>query len=554
MAGTGVVRGIAPAPADDPLEVVFAYHTATKHGFHAYARGPGQLDWANQPDPFRRYTGAPLFPLDRVPPTDQPLYEPAFLRGQVPAAPLNRAGISQLFFDSLSLSAWKEAGESRWALRVNPSSGNLHPTEGYLICGPVDGLSDGAGIYHYAPKEHALELRARLSAEQWAALSASFPPGTLFVGFTSIHWREAWKYGQRAYRYCQHDVGHALGALAIAAAGLGWEARLLDDLGMEELAQLFGVPAPGEVEAEHPDCLIAIFPADAPVTASGFPPGAILGLTQLSWQGRPNQLSPEHVDWHLEPVAEATTKPHTEAAFEPYRSPFPALAWESSPVHLRRIIRQRRSAVAMDAHTGITQAALYQMLWKTLAGPDQVPFLTLPWRPHVHLLLFVHRVQGLDPGLYFLVRDPTQLDTLRAALDPSFVWEKPADCPEGMELFRLVTGDARRVAAQVSCGQDIAADGCFSLAMLAEFEGPLRRSGPWFYPRLYWECGLIGQVLYLEAEASGIRATGIGCFFDDPVHELLGLQDRAYQDLYHFTVGGAVEDRRLSTLPAYPGE
>ncbi len=88
--------------------------------------------------------------------------------------------------------------------------------------------------------------------------------------------------------------------------------------------------------------------------------------------------------------------------------------------------------------------------------------------------------------------------------------------------------------------------------MIAEFVTPIEHYGPWFYPRLFWEAGVIGQVLYLEAEAAGIRSTGIGCFFDDPMHEVLGLQGRQYQDLYHFTIGGAVEDSRLTTLPAYP--
>ena len=29
------------------------------------------------------------------------------------------------------------------------------------------------------------------------------------MALTSITWREAWKYGERAFRYCNHDVGHA---------------------------------------------------------------------------------------------------------------------------------------------------------------------------------------------------------------------------------------------------------------------------------------------------------------------------------------------------------
>lgn len=65
---------------------------------------------------------------------------------------------------------------------------------------------------------------------------------------------------------------------------------------------------------------------------------------------------------------------------------------------------------------------------------------------------------------------------------------------------------------------------------------------------------MIGQVLYLEAEASGLRGTGIGCFFDDEVHHLLGLGSAAnasWQTLYHFTIGGPMDDQRLGTEPAY---
>jgi hypothetical protein len=51
--------------------------------------------------------------------------------------------------------------------------------------------------------------------------------------------------------------------------------------------------------------------------------------------------------------------------------------------------------------------------------------------------------------------------------------------------------------------QATAADGFFSLGMLAEFAEPIRRHGDWFYRALFWEAGLVGQVLYLEAKAWG---------------------------------------------------
>ena len=88
--------------------------------------------------------------------------------------------------------------------------------------------------------------------------------------------------------------------------------------------------------------------------------------------------------------------------------------------------------------------------------------------------------------------------------------------------------------------------------MIADFSATIQEHGAHFYRNLFWETGVIGQVLYLEAEAAGARSTGIGCFFDDPVHDILGLKDNRLQSLYHFTVGMPVEDQRIQSWPAYP--
>ena len=42
---------------------IIAYHERTKHQPDRYASGPHGLDWATQPNPFRRFTGASLFRL-----------------------------------------------------------------------------------------------------------------------------------------------------------------------------------------------------------------------------------------------------------------------------------------------------------------------------------------------------------------------------------------------------------------------------------------------------------------------------------------------------------
>lgn len=212
-----------------------------------------------------------------------------------------------------------------------------------------------------------------------------------------------------------------------------------------------------------------------------------------------------------------------------------------------QIIRQRRSLLACDGTTSISAQRFYRMLGRTMP----VPWDAIPWRPAIHFGLFVHRVQGIEPGLYAMARDPGKVETLKTAMHAHFAWEPPPGCPTELPLFLLERGDARALATQVSCRQEIAGDGAFSLGMLAEYQANLVAHGPSFYRRMFWEAGAIGQVLYLEAEVAGVRATGIGCFFDDPVHQAFGFRDLAFQSLYHFTIGGPVDDPRLTTLPPY---
>jgi len=542
-----------------PLDITLAYHERSKHLPFAFAPALGYMDWDTQPDPFRRFEGAPVLPLDLLEVGREPRYEAAFTPGLIAPAPLDRLSISRLFHDALALSAWKQAGTARWALRVNPSSGNLHPTEGYLVAGPIAGLHPRPAVFHYAPLEHALELRAELSEDAWLKIAAQLPERAVLVGLTSIHWRESWKYGERAFRYCQHDAGHAIGSVAVSAAGLGWETRLLERVTDADLAALLGVHTQAGVEAEHADCLMAVFAPDARFTSDEQQRFALPGTVSdevrgARWSGVPNRLSRDHHPWPvIDEVAAATEKrsPPDEAFWSAGASEPRPLEVSDSSLALRQIIHQRRSAVSLDGRTGLARRVFYQILSKVMPGSRRVPFATLPWRPSVDLLLFVHRVADLTPGLYVLLRDPARREALQGAMAGSLAWTRAEACPTSLPLFLLEAGDARRVARQTSCDQDIAADGVFAAAMLAEYRASLEAFGSWHYRRLYWETGVIGQVLYLEAEASGLRGTGIGCYFDDLTHQVFGLTGDRFQVLYHFTMGAPVDDPRLQTHPPY---
>ncbi len=524
-----------PLPTD-PIDRVIRYHVQTKHHFNRYARALGYLDWANQPDPFRRFEGAPLIPLPLLKPDEDPAspaYDAIYQGGAVPNQPVTVRTLSRFFEFALALSAWKKAGESEWALRSNPSSGNLHPTEGYLVLPQFDGLNLKPGLYHYAPKEHGLELRDEFPAEQIARLLAPFPSGAFLFGLTSVHWREAWKYGERAFRYCNHDVGHAIGTARISAATLGWNMALLDGLSQSTTAMLLGTNRTDDfqdVELEHPDCLAVIWPlrdvkretlgvkhkemVDIPLFLD---PAVVKDLAECTWHGKANCLSREHgVHWDiLDKAAEVSWKTHDENTTKSLNTSLSQNTLHPLPptphgLLAGQIIRQRRSAVSFDGKTSISAATFFRMMQLVIPRSDRpqldrpMPWDVWPYEPAIHLMLFVHRVDGFRPGLYFLVRDPKKLSFIQQSMNPELTWTSAPGCPEDLPLYWLLEGDAKKLAIQVSCHQEIAGDSAFSFGMLTEFEGRLREGGAWWYPRLFWESGLLGQVLYLEAEAAGV--------------------------------------------------
>lgn len=562
---TGLVKGETSAE-----EMVVAYHERTKHHVQRYAAALGYMDWATQPDPFRRYAGADLVRLP-LPKAGRPLpYWQLYTSASMPPMPLSLASVSLFFRYALSLTAWKQSGDTTWPLRANPSSGNLHPTEGYALLPALKQIGDTAAVYHYAPREHALERRAVLDAKRWTELTESFtqglfPEGAFLVGLSSIHWREAWKYGERAFRYCQHDVGHALASLRIAAAALGWKLVLLDSVSDSTLSSLLGLDRDEDfsaAEREEPDLLVLISPYFTVPFLTKYKP-LTTHDSDVLWQGKANTLSPKHgVEWPvIDAVAQATRRCESSPINEDF-SGFPSedalfgIPIRQGLLTAERAIIGRRSAVAMDGSTAISRATFFRMLARLIPTQERqaMPWDAIPWRPRIHLGLFVHRVDGLAPGIYALVRDPDKVDILKRVMHSDFCWHRVPNCPPGLPLYLLQAMDCRALATTVSCGQNIAGDGAFSMAMIADYKDSLAMYGRGFYRNLFWEAGMVGQVLYLEAEEAGIRATGIGCYFDDPVHAAFGIEAREWQSFYHFTVGGPVEDSRLMTLPAYDFE
>ena len=174
------------------IERVYHYHDGTKHYFNRFAPSLGYLDWASQPSPFRSFEGAPVFALYPGPNAAGPpsgsnilprvTYDQLFGDSPIPAAPITAASIGHFLRYSLGLSAWKVFKGSRWSLRVNPSSGNLHPTEAYIVVGtPIEAFGEMPGVWHYAPDRHAIERRSVFDRAAWDLAGVGSPADAFIV-------------------------------------------------------------------------------------------------------------------------------------------------------------------------------------------------------------------------------------------------------------------------------------------------------------------------------------------------------------------------------------
>lgn len=571
-------RPAAAAPASgvelSPALVVRLYHRNTKHRFQGYAMGPGVLDWDAQPAAFRHYHGAEsvalplLAALDPESPLGQAMAIPfGALPAPPPAQAAGLASIGALLQLALGLTAWKTLGPDRWAVRANPSSGNLHPVEAWVLTRDVPGLGDG--VHHYRPEDHALECRARDAVDNPA--TAARP--RLQIALSSAMWREAWKYGERAFRYCQLDVGHAVGALRYACALLGWRMTEQRQIGTATLAARLGLDRDAdfpthrypESEREEAEILFTLELEDGANAVAPTPSALREAAAAAEWSGTASVLDPRPMfRWPIiGEVALATRRADDEG---PRRGPLRSVPCTLSDRRAPRadtgtahpgaalLLLRRRSAQRFTPEYVMPRSAFASLL-RALKPQPGLPWDALADHARVTPVLFIHRVEGMEPGLYVFARDSATAAPLLARLQQAFSPRRIEGLGDDLDLRFLQgfeTVQLHRLARSLHCHQDIAANACFALGMLAPFDAVIGEHAA-SYRDLYREAGLLGQVLYLQAENLGLRGTGIGCFFDDPVHELLGLEGEGFQTLYHFTVGKAVDDPRIESTPPYAG-
>ena len=245
LGGVVLGRGLRPAPQ-------IPYGSDVGVIYHQWSK-PGVIDvfgsvanWGQPVELYKAYPGARIVALP----------EPS-LAGGLPTAraiatrrstrsysgqPMSLDELSRFLFLTSGISA-DRFGNAR---RTAPSSGALYPIEVYPIVHNVDGVE--RGVYHYAYREHALELvrtedmRRRVVEQGLGQEFLGQCGAVLFV--TMILQRMRPKYEDRSYRYGLLEAGHvgenaylAATEMGLGACGIG---AFMDDA-MNEMLGVDGV-------------------------------------------------------------------------------------------------------------------------------------------------------------------------------------------------------------------------------------------------------------------------------------------------------------------------
>ena len=242
MVGVLLGRGLRPRPpiaAGSDVGVV--YHEWSKPGL-IDALG-SVANWGQQPELYKTYPEAqrialPAPKLDGSLPTSQAIVRRRSTRTYAPE-PTSLDELSTI----LHLAAGITADNYGHPRRAAPSSGALYPIELYPVVHNVAGLE--RGVYHYAIREHALELvraedlRARI-VEQGLFQEFLGQSGVV-VFLTQILQRMRFKYQDRSYRYGLLEAGHIGENLYLAATALGLGACGVGAFMDDDINRMLGV-------------------------------------------------------------------------------------------------------------------------------------------------------------------------------------------------------------------------------------------------------------------------------------------------------------------------
>src|SRR6202162_420421 len=501
------------------IQATSKYHDGTKHSYWSIRNHPHFLDWANRPQPFKIYPKIDPLPLSRdVPHTGvaalSAISEP--VRSSRADSGPDLQDLARILYFSAGITKKRAHPGGEIYFRGAACTGALYEIELYVVTGDLAGL--GAGVYHFNPADMSLRLlrngdfRRNLAQATAMEPAVAHAPATIIC--TGTYWRNAWKYQARTYRHFGWDNGTLLANMLAVSAASGLPVEIVLGFVDGEVNRLLDLDTRREVSL----CLVPIgreSESSLPALREAPP----LGLETIPVSEREVEY-PAMLEMHdasslksEEEVAQWRGKqqvfPSSAPAGEAVR--FQQLPEEEQPKDtIEQVILRRGSTRAFDKTASITLDQLSTIFDCATRGLP-ADFLDPLGAQLNDLYLIVHAVQGLKPGAYFFRRGQNTLELLKA-------------------------GEFRSAAHHLGLGQELPADACSDIFLLADLKRILEGYGNRGYRAVQLEAGTIGGRMYLAAYAQRLGATGL-TFFDDDVINFFSPHARDKSAIFLLAIG-----------------
>src|SRR5450432_571494 len=510
-------------------QATWEYHDGTKHSYWSIRNNPHFLDWANRPQPFKIYPK--LEPL-RLP-RDVSQTGVAALSAISDALSTSRAesvpdlqDLARILYFSAGITKQRKYPGGEIYFRAAACTGALYEIELYVVTGDLAGL--GAGMYHFNPADVSLRLlrrgdfRGNLAQATAMEPAVAHAPATIIC--TGTYWRNAWKYQARTYRHFGWDNGTLLANLLAVSTASGLPAEIVLGFVDAEVNRLLDLDTRREVSL----CLVPIgrtsesslpTPREAPA----------LGLDTIPLSEREVEY-PAMLEMHdasslesEQEVAQWRGKqqvfPSSAPAGEAVR--FQRLPEEGQPKDtIEQVILRRGSTRTFDKAASITLDQLSTIFDCATRGLP-ADFLEPPGEQLNDLYLIVLAVRWLKPGAYFFRREQNSLELLKA-------------------------GEFRAEAHHLGLEQELPADACVDIFVLADLKRILEGYGNRGYRAVQLEAGAIGGRMYLAAYAQRLGATGL-TFFDDDVINFFSPHAKGKSAMFLLAIGKPLKRKPQSS-------
>lgn len=511
-------------------EAAWAYHDGTKHSYASIRADRHELDWENQPLPFKIYADLPAVPLPQhLASTDMPALEAIAIPKTVAegGGRLTFQTLAEIFFLSAGVTRRRRFPGGEMLFRAAACTGALYHIDLYLVCGDLEELA--AGVYHFGPQDFTLRrLRAgdyRQFLTEAAGGERSLNAAPCAVVSASTFWRNAWKYRARAYRHGFWDNGTIAANLLAAAAARGIAAELVIGFVDAEITRLLGLDG----HREAPLSIVALGSGAQPAPGALPPEPLRLNIAPLSraevdypsmraMHEASSLLSRTEVRvWREQGQKSSRGESPTKATSQR----IPLMSPEKLPADSLEQVILRRGSTREFARVAIEFGELSAILDRATRGISWDVVGTSVTLNDIYLI--VNAVEGLAAGAYRYHHHQRELELLHA-------------------------GDFRRDAGELGLGQQIPEDCSVNIYFLTDLHDVLTRFGNRGYRAAQLEASIMGGKIYLGAYAQRLGASGL-TFFDDDVTEFFSPDAAGKSVMFLIALGRSKKRATVASEP-----